>query len=257
MIHYSFAAGKHLLETKEMKTLQKVLCSAAMVLSAAGLSNAATISFNVSQGPQLTDFNYTLVLPKFDSLLGNLTAATLKFTANDDISSLNLTNTSGTNQTFRYVSSADFLLTGNTADSTLLGTDLAVTNFNSGFITLGPSGSGACPAATPSSACNSVTYAPPSASLNTGFVSVNTLAAYIASLGNTDFTLSGFTSTSTTFTGGGGNISSAQVTNGTATAVVTYTFDPTPPVGTPEPATMGLMGSALLGLGLFKFRRKA
>ena len=235
-------------KTTNMKKLQKIICSAALMITAAGITNAATISYNVSNGPTLTDFNYSLQLPKFNPLLGNLTSATLQFNANDDILSLNLTNTSGANQTFKYTSSADFLLTGNTADSTLVGTDLAVTNFFSGLITLGPSGSGACPVATPSSSCNNVSYAPPSVSTNTGAISIATLANYISSLGNTNFTLSGNTLTSSTFTGGGGNISSAQVTYGTASAIVTYNYDA---AATPEPATLGLMGAALLALGMF------
>jgi hypothetical protein len=237
-----------------MNTIQKMIATAAMMMVAAGISNAATISFNALQGPTLTDFNISLTLPKFDGDLGTLTGATIRFTATDDISALTLTNTSGASQTFRYRSIADFLLSGNTADSTLTGTDLPVTNFDSGFITLGPTGSGACPAGTPSAACNSVSYVPAPATANTGDVAVSVLGAYIGSLGNTTFTLTGFTSTSTTFNGGGGNINSVQVTNGTAAAVVTYTYDAAPPSDVPEPATMALMGSSLLGLALFSRR---
>ena len=98
-------------------------------------------------------------------------------------------------------------------------------------------------------------YFPPASSQDTGFVAVNSLAAYVASLGSTDFALTGATLTSTTFSGGGGNINSDQVTNGTAAAVVTYTYDA--PVGTPEPATFGLIGTAFIGLSVVKFRRRA
>ncbi len=238
-----------------MSTLRTMIKTTAMMVVASGISNAAVISYNASQGPQLTDFTINLVLPKFDSSIGTLTGATIRFTAGNTVASLNLTNTSQANQTFKYVSDADFLLTGNTAgDGTLTTTDLMMNNFTTGgFITLGPSGSGVCPAATPSAACNSVSYTPAPVTANTGDVAVNILASYIGSGGAT-FTLSGFTSTSTTFTGGGGNVSSAQVTNGTASAIVTYTYST--PTGTPEPATMALMGTSLLGLAFLGRRKK-
>ena len=237
-----------------MSTLRTMIKTTAMMVVASGISNAAVITFNASQGPQLTDFTFNLVLPKFDSSIGTLTGATIRFTAGNTVASLNLTNTSQTNQTFKYVSDADFLLTGNTADSTLTTTDLLMHNFTTvGFITLGPAGSGVCPAATPSAACNSVSYTPAPVSANTGDVAVITLGNYVGIAGST-FTLSGFTSTSTTFTGGGGNVSSAQVTNGTASAIVTYTYST--PTGTPEPATMALMGTSLLGLALIGRRKK-
>jgi hypothetical protein len=63
------------------------------------------------------------------------------------------------------------------------------------------------------------------------------------------FTLTGSTENLTTFAGGGGNINLALHTAATFQAEIDYFY--TVNSSTPEPATMVLMGGALLGLGLF------
>ena len=241
-------------KTEKMKTFRNMIATAALLLAASGISNAAIISFSAQSGPSLTDFTFSLVLTKFDTSLGTLTGATIRFTGTDDVVSLNLNNSSNSIQSFRYKSMADILVTSNTADSTLTTTDLLLTNFDSGVISLGPSGSGVCAASTPTTSCNDVSYLPLAVTANTGDVAVAILNNYkVAGFGN--FTLGGFTSTGSTFVGGGGNVRSAQVTNATVQALVTYTY--TPVSQTPEPATMALMGTSLLGLALIGRRRRS
>jgi hypothetical protein len=67
------------------------------------------------------------------------------------------------------------------------------------------------------------------------------------------FTFGYDTFTSTGFGGGGGNLSSAQTTTTSAAYTVIYNY--TAPSSTPEPATMTLFGSALLGIGFFARKR--
>ncbi len=241
-------------KTEKMKTFKNMITTAALLLAGTGISNAAIISFSAQSGPSLTDFTFSLMLNKFDTNLGTLTGATIRFTGTDDVVSLNLNNTSNSIQSFRYKSTADFLVTSNTADATLTTTDLLLTNFDSGVISLGPAGSGVCAASTPTTSCNDVSYLPLAVTANTGDVAVISLNNYkVAGFGT--FTLGGFTATGSTFVGGGGNVRSAQVTNGTAQAIVTYTYTPGPQ--TPEPATMALMGTSLLGLALIGRRRRS
>lgn len=68
------------------------------------------------------------------------------------------------------------------------------------------------------------------------------------------FTISGITATSLISAFGGGNVSVTQVTDADLKATVTYNY--TIPSGTPEPATMVLFGSALVGLGLIRRRAR-
>jgi len=67
--------------------------------------------------------------------------------------------------------------------------------------------------------------------------------------GITADTLSGIT-----ILGGGGQVDSAQTTQGTFSAIVSYVYDDNV-VTTPEPATMALLGAGMLALGVARRRR--
>jgi hypothetical protein len=116
-------------------------------------------------------------------------------------------------------------------------------------ISLGPSGDPACAFATPIGtgvgACSSVQYDP---GVVNGGSSVNANPANFGYYtGSSTFALDVATQASSAFTGGGNNINLTISDNATVTATVVYTYGLS---GTPEPATMAMLGSALIALGI-------
>jgi len=242
-----------------MKKTGRIAWLATIALVCAGVSSADSISYNATFGPATTDYtNGAMSLRLFDPSLGTLNAVVLALGIQDTITSLELKNTSTGNQGFRFLSqvSAD-TISGPSVSPTDLVFVPTFTVFDTHNITLGGtvSGPGLCVASTPNGSCNDVFYTPPNRTASSSAFTVVPLGNRVnyldcASCTNS-FTIVGETTTFSTFIGGGGNIQASQTTNATLTATVTYFYDP-PNYTTPEPTTMLLAGSALVGIGLLR-----
>jgi hypothetical protein len=263
--------------------------AAALVCS---MASAETMSSTSALVTFATDGSYTLTMDKFDSSLGTLTGATLYFYGAEDVSNLTLVNNSASVQTFNLALQSNLAYnsdnTANSADKytgqnldifdTGVGPGTAQYPLSAGPITLGPSGSGVCPEYTPSASCNSISYTPPSLTvqnidsiygLNVGTgqdgvtgviknIVGSDLLHYIAGGANTTFSLTGSTHSFFSGDGGGNNIDQHVTTTARFQAEIDYIYTvPPPPSSTPEPATLVLMGTALAGIGLLRKRIKS
>jgi hypothetical protein len=277
-----------------MNTLRRILTGTALAVVSAALAGATTTGYTAitptgsgtgGSGFDNTDFSYSLSLPKFDATLGTLTGVTLYFYVEEHTTALNFRNTGGGNSNFNISVQSQINSGGlvNSLDGSgdTLCTDClndfsqeVLTLLNTGSQNLGPSGLGNCAFATPSTGCDNVDYANSSNIIvkhnnvaaagnprGTGVSGVfgqkrlvgnNDIANYI---GAGNFTLSGLTLAQTVILGGGGNIQLNQATKAEVKTEVDYTYTPLVTSATPEPTTMILFGSALVGLGFMRRKK--
>lgn len=277
-------------QSQKMTTFRRVLFGLGAAALACSMASADTMYSTSALVTFATDGSYTLTMNKFDTSLGNLTGATLYFYGAEDVSNLTLVNNSGSVQTFNLALQSNLAFSSNNTANTLdkytgqnldifdtgVGPGTAQYPLVSGPITLGPSGSGVCPEYSPSATCNSISYTPPSLtvqnidpvyglSVGTGIngltgvtktISGSDLLNY-AQLGPATFALTGSTHSFFSGDGGGNNIDQHVTTTARFQAEIDYTYTvPGPPPSTPEPATLVLMGTALAGVGLLRKRIK-
>jgi hypothetical protein len=247
-----------------MKNFRRIISLGAVALLVAGFATAGTITYSVSYGPATTDYSNTFTLSDFNPALGTLTGAVLTLEAIETVSSLVVANTSAIEEdSFTIGATSQITSSANTANAADLVGVVTDNLFTSPSMSLGPGTGtgavGACANNTPLATCSSVAF---TTGLGDDESKVHAVAAanlcdYVTgSCGATGtFQITATTKAFTNFSGGGGNIKLTQSTNAQLIASITYTYNP--PSSTPEPATMFLMGSALVGVGLLRKRIKS
>jgi len=255
-----------------------------------GFAGADTVYSTATFGPT-TGSTYNLQLATFNPSLGTLTGVELFFQAVENVTDFTVMNTGSSPQTFSLTVTTDLTNTfvnSATAADKFTAASQNLTVFDTGGTTILALGSCkedptttvplSCAGAQTLAGGASTEYAPltvnntnPNYSgannpdfavppVGTGLGGVTGVTKTGTSIGNYVggtgfFTLSGTTLGGTTFsTTGTNNETLSQTTTTTYEAEVDYTY--TPFSSTPEPATMVLFGSALVGLGFIRRRQK-
>ncbi len=216
------------------KVLSLLATVSAMSISAFG----AQISYSHTTTAQTTPFSDAFTLTSFNPALGTLTAIAIDFSSTTT-ANLSVFNSTGSAGSFTNGSaSVPLTVTGPTGVTNNV---TATSTFASGAY-----GAPAGPYSYPGSPVNTV--APTFNVASANFASYTQPGA-----ANVGFTVAGNSGTYGGTAANGVFFSGNATAGGTTTITYTYTV---PSTGTPEPATMGLLGSALVGLGFLKFRSK-
>jgi hypothetical protein len=239
-----------------MTLFRRVLSSAALIVAAAGFASANSITDNCGgtnggtfATTELVQASVTCNQAGFYGIQASwLNSITItlggEIQGTIDLQN-NAVNPQSTNAT---TISAFFLDAALQGFSFTTGNPLFSSSFSTGIQTLDPGGVFDSPALD-SCASNQGTVLCNASSE----VSQTITSGFAPYSGNGTFAVSFDTQSGISLVGGGGNIGSTQATM--AEGAVAITFDYTVPGTTPEPASLVLMGGALIGLGLLGKKR--
>ncbi len=233
-----------------MNKVFKLSLAALSLSSCAFAANTVTQTFTLGQTNE--SFSQAFAFSQFNATLGNLTS--IHFTINgSEVGNATVTNGNTKSGTYTYNNQADLYVTsplGVVYNETLPGTNQSATigagaskNFT------GVSASSTADAEYTGSGVGTFTL---TTYTGNGAAAATISSATFIGPGTVNFFLNGDN------VSGCSGASVSCSTTGTGGGTVSLFYDYTPAVvnNTPEPATMGLLGSALIGLGFLKIRRK-
>jgi len=233
---------------------KNILASALVVggLALSSLASAATVTTSFSLGPTTTELNNgnsTGIFNQFNSSLGTLTGVTIDLTGLS-VSTTSLHNNASGSQTFKYTSTLDwsfdiFAGSGNIYDA--FTTVLATTGNNTAYLKTVGTNVTLAAGANLNLGTRTETY---DYSTNDTLLTGVTLSDFI---GTGTLGIGCNTATTSSFTGGGGNILANQTTTGSCSGLITYTYTEGSPV--PEPASLIIMGIGFFGMAALRKRR--
>jgi len=251
-----------------MTNLRRLVITAGMALAIAGFAGAASLetqTFTLPAGSNATSWSGSANINQFNTSLGTLEWISFAVQVNATATATNTDANPGSSGTDTYVFGGTTQITfSDVGDGNIfstLGAFTTQTFTNQGF------GSVQTVTADPASTSNSAKYIVDTSNILNSFCGADPGTAgclfgggssvdpldYSAFEGVSYVTLSGSASNFASFSGPS---YSGGAGSGTATMLVTVTYDyiPAPPPSTPEPATMALFGSGLIGLGLLRRR---
>ena len=241
-----------------------VKLAAAAVISisfATGVQAAsASIAQNGSVSSSITDFTMLFnvlggtgptTFAAFDPSFGTLTDVTVSFTASATGTGTVMNNANLPEHFVVSPTSNIFVSDPGTSAPAQLIADLQVglTLAGGGSYTLAPGAS-----ATLESGPGANVFTPGSQTIHLTYIDPGILSQFTVG----EFQLNLSTLSGISIRGGGGNITATQLTTAAGTIEIVYDYtvsNPPPPVNAPEPMTMAILGSGLLGLGIARRKR--